>query len=472
MKKRINIAAIVDKMQTAVQHLASLCPRNRFFTLLLAVANSSLFTLHSSLFISCSSDEASEAPAVQYEIPLSVSASAMLYEDGPETRGMTRRTSWTAPTGYYLYEALYDGTYENLPNLNQSTISLFMTHDNAVGDATTAENPLHARLRYSPSPPPSTSQWKLSLPNKVKEEDVNPGNYYAYGFIPGDAADDAIIAKLPEHSNWADGAVLTIHGLKAVAADPCVIIGAKHGFSEDYDGDYIDDTENGTIGTYNDGIDTRTNRLRAGDFKFHLNTGKRTIVENEVSREEVNPNYLYFLFDHLYSALSISMRVHADYYALRSIKLKALYLKTKTFSGDISEKTDVVITVERKNQEANPITAITYTPSADETKSDSTVYRNNAGFPLTTEYSSFLGHFMPHGITTLILTSVYDVYDTKGNLIRKDCKATNTMLLKDLLTEQEEAKRGWRYQVNMTINPTYLYVLSEPDLDNPTVVVN
>jgi hypothetical protein len=78
---------------------------------------------------------------------------------------------------------------------------------------------------------------------------------------------------------------------------------------------------------------------------------------------------------------------------------------------------------------------------------------------------------MPQGVSTLILTSLYDVYDTKGNLIRKDCKATNTMELKDLLTEQTEAKRGWRYQVNLNINPTYLYVLSEPDLDNPTVTV-
>ena len=65
MKKRINIAAIVDKMQTAVQHLASLCPRKRFFTLLLAVANSSLFTLHSSLFIACTSEETTRTAGSQ-----------------------------------------------------------------------------------------------------------------------------------------------------------------------------------------------------------------------------------------------------------------------------------------------------------------------------------------------------------------------------------------------------------------------
>jgi hypothetical protein len=370
----------------------------------------------------------------------------MFFEDGTEEQLAARRT-WTPPTGYHFYEQLYAGeSYENLPNMGQSPIDLFMTQDDNEG-ACTSDKPLHVRLRYSPAPSPSTSQWKMVLPNDIKDEKlVEQGDYYAYGFIPRDAADGAELRKLDESSTWAKGAILTIHGLKSVATDPCVIIGANDGPDENNDG-----PSKGVGGSAG---------LTAGDFRFYLNRGENA------------SNYLYFLFDHLYSALSISMRVHADYYALRSIKLKALYLKTKTFSGDISEKTDVVITVERKNQEANPITAITYTPSADETKSDSTVYRNNAGFPLTTEYSSFLGHFMPHGITTLILTSVYDVYDTKGNLIRKDCKATNTMLLKDLLTEQEEAKRGWRYQVNMTINPTYLYVLSEPDLDNPTVVVN
>ena len=79
---------------------------------------------------------------------------------------------------------------------------------------------------------------------------------------------------------------------------------------------------------------------------------------------------------------------------------------------------------------------------------------------------------MPTGITKLILTSTYDVYDRKGNLIRLNCKATNTMVLKDMLTDQTVTERGKRYTINMTIQPTYLYMLSEPDLDNPTVIIN
>ena len=79
---------------------------------------------------------------------------------------------------------------------------------------------------------------------------------------------------------------------------------------------------------------------------------------------------------------------------------------------------------------------------------------------------------MPNSVSKLILTSKYDVYDTKGNLIRQDCEATNTLVLKDLFSNQEVSQRGWKYKVYMTIIPTYLYMLSDPDLDNPTVVVN
>ena len=33
-------------------------------------------------------------------------------------------------------------------------------------------------------------------------------------------------------------------------------------------------------------------------------------------------------------------------------------------------------------------------------------------------------------------------------------------------------KAGELFTVNLLIKPTFLYVMSEPDLDNPTIVVN
>lgn len=395
----------------------------------------------------------------QLEIPIYVSMSAGLFEDG---KGRQANRAWAPPTDYYLYSNLYGESYVNQPNLGQSTIDLFMTYD-GTGQLPTDHNPLHARLSYNSS----TEKWKLGLPHGVDETGILSGDYYAYGFVPKDAADNATIAKLEGSSSWADGAVLTIQGLKAVATDPCVMIGAKHGFAvqraenvfDYYDGGYIDKDE--PADGYDDGTDERTNRLRAGDFRFYLNTGK--------TDDKINPNYLFFLFDHLYSALNISMKVDEKYDELRHIKLKGLKLRTLTSDGS-PYKADVTITLRANDTGTNPITNISY-DIVDDSPTDGEIYNNSAGFPLTTAYSLFLGHFMPNGVTTLILASTYDVYDTKGNLVRKDCKATNTLLISKLFNEQDESKRGWKYTVRLVINPTYLYVMSDPDLDNPTVTV-
>ena len=68
--------------------------------------------------------------------------------------------------------------------------------------------------------------------------------------------------------------------------------------------------------------------------------------------------------------------------------------------------------------------------------------------------------------SSTVFSNIFEhLYDSKGNLIRQDCTATNK--LPDL-----SAVRGQRVLLNMTVNPTYLYVLSEPDLDNPTIKIN
>jgi hypothetical protein len=85
---------------------------------------------------------------------------------------------------------------------------------------------------------------------------------------------------------------------------------------------------------------------------------------------------------------------------------------------------------------------------------------------------------MPQGVTTLVLTCVYDIYDTDtskstdGNLVRKDCKATNTIPMKKVFDRFDSAERGRLYTIDLTIEPTYLYVMSERDLNNPEMVVN
>ncbi len=66
-------------------------------------------------------------------------------------------------------------------------------------------------------------------------------------------------------------------------------------------------------------------------------------------------------------------------------------------------------------------------------------------------------------IAGLNMTVTYDVYDTKGQLVRPDAEATNKMQIKvsgNMLTKLEAGKN---YILNIRIVPTYLYVLSDND---------
>ena len=110
--------------------------------------------------------------------------------------------------------------------------------------------------------------------------------------------------------------------------------------------------------------------------------------------------------------------------------------------------------------------------------SDGSVFESAGGQTLTGSYSYFTSYFMPNSVTKLLLTSTYDVYDKnatpehpEGNLIRKDCQATNTLDISRLFDRHTVANSGVRYTVNITIKPTYLYVLSEPDLNSPMMEV-
>ena len=396
-------------------------------------------------------------------LTMDLSASATDYvnaaNEGEENLNGAREMitrSWTPPSGYFLYGDIYDdhgNLYVNFNDINlaNKSIDAFFTRANGEEPAddpdeesdyySTRDNyPYHGRLSYKSS----TEKWQLSI-RKVKPELVLAGDYYVYGFIPSAAADDATIERLPEpDDDFKNGAKLTIKGLRTAGYDACVTIGAKEGPDADHD-----------------------NGLTAGDFKFDLKTGESV------------KNYLYLLFDHLSSALSISIKVDGTYNTLRTIKLKQLSLQTATETGLMAEKADVEVTLNHNDMGTNPITTLTYTPTGT-SGTGTPVFQTDDGLTLTTGYKSFLSHFLPiSGVTKVVVTCTYDIYDKNvtaehpdGNLIRKDSKATNTIRLADIIPYFPGVQRGWKYGINMTVVPTYLYMLSEPDLENPRMVVN
>ena len=233
-------------------------------------------------------------------------------------------------------------------------------------------------------------------------------SYTIYGFMPKKEPISSSISKS------GDVATLTLSNIGTVCADDiCFITGVK-----DSDGD-----------------------LDQGQFGY---TGK------------TSGNFIRLLLDHLFASVKFNFTVDTDYSKLRTIKLKSLKLSTTT------APVTATITLTPNTTDAYPA-SVAYTTSAG--ASTATFFESEDGEAIPTTNTDFICCFAPSASNTMTLVTTYDVYDSKGNLIRKDCEATNK--LPDL-----EAQRGWQVTLNLKVSPTYLYQLSEPDLDNPTITIN
>lgn len=294
----------------------------------------------------------------------------------------------------------------------------------------------------------SSGKWRTDI-----ELDA-PANYYLYGYAPHTPGMTCAISSSStpgDNSAYGNGAVMTLDNVPSVTpSDVCVVIGATNGKDD-----------------YKANADYSVASLTRGNFYYQAKANRG---------DEAGGNYIYLLFDHLYAALSFSIRVHSDYAALRTIKLKELQVETSAGDEPTTEKTCITITLNKTLDGSDPIESIVFTPKGA-AMSAATVFASSAGELLSMTPSVYQCQFMPRGITKIKLTSTYDVYDKnpsdghpEGNLLRKDCKATNTFSL-SLFDQQTEFLRGRRYTINLTIQPTYLYVLSEPDLNSPTVTV-
>ena len=407
--------------------------------------------------VGCSSEEElmkpveSEKPKVAMELLPYMSA----YKEA-----VAGTRAWIPPTGYYLYNDPLHGSggmFAGQPDLSTKTIGICFTQD--------GEEPKKGYFVYS------GGKWLTNV------EEIKGEPYYLYGYIPHIGGVDAVTCDISssatpgDNTSYSSGAVLTIHNLPTVTSnDVCVVVGAKNG-KDDY-------TEEG---------DYSVTGLRPGDFEY---------VAEETSDEGATGNYVFLLFDHLYSAVRFRIKVWETYNALRKIKLKELKIQTFAGASPCKSKTDVAITFAATDgvDPSDPVvTDVVFTPSSG-INSEAPIFQSEGGDSLTTEYSTFMGNFMPQGVTKLVLTSTYDVYDRNPvkdeegnikfedderkypvfNLIRKDQHATNVLELERMqfFPIEKEATRGKCYNINLTIKPSYLLQLSDEDLNNPTMEID
>ena len=381
----------------------------------------------------CSSDEGDEpggqlpddGPVVEQSVPVELMCGVTGYQDAYDRYGATRAV-WNPPTGFARDESR-----------SSEVIGICFTQN---GKSPTVDTDDEKLMGYFFK---SGTNWRTDL--KIE----NSGTYYLYGYTPHTTGVSCEITSLAgDNSNYSSGAVLTIKNLPTVtSSDVCVVVGAKNGK------DYIKNDQDYSI----------TGFLR-GDFAYEAMATSSTGATG---------NYVFLLFDHLYAAMRFKMKVDDVYNTLRTIKVKEMRLKTSSDNTATKKRANAFITLTKTTDGNDPITGIEFNQIGNE-ESDGTVFQSTVGQVLTTDIddTEFQSHFMPQGVTKLILTSVYDVYDKQNKLVRENCTAVNTLIISELFSQQQTVYRGNRYTVNLTIEPTYLYLLSEPDLDNPTIRVN
>ena len=266
---------------------------------------------------------------------------------------------------------------------------------------------------------------------------TNGITYYIYGYMPVNDNITCTISKLSENDDYSKGAKLNFTNLPPVmAGDFSVVTGVKQ-------------------------VSTETVNLEAGLFSYE---GKAT-----------GSNFVCLMLDHLYSCISFKFLVNEVYSQLRTIKLKKVELKTKSqitypLTITLRQKPETVLpgyepyTIQWGNQTSRPNDYVT-------------LFTSEEGELLPMTNKTVDGYFAPFQediANALVLRCTYDVYDKNittehpdGNLVRANCEAVNKL-------PENRVIAGLNKQttITLTVNPTYLYVLSEPDLDNPTVVVN
>ena len=277
--------------------------------------------------------------------------------------------------------------------------------------------------------------------------------YYLYGYMPASIVDtdkrSLTVDDADLNGDYSKGANLTLGGLPIFTEeDICVVVRAQRITSAEDNPDMEDQVE--------------AYKTTGSNFAYLSGSA--------------NENYVNLLMDHLYVQLQLRFNVESEYYALRHIHLKSVKLRS-------SYGPYVNATVKFRNGKrlTDHVGYATTGPDTQEftllTGGDMELASTEASSPTallkTVNCPHCLFDVKEDNDTYLTIESTYDVYDNNvttehpnGNLIRQNCTVTNRVKRRD------KATPGMRKTLTLTVAPTYLYMLSEPDLDNPTVKIN
>lgn len=269
-----------------------------------------------------------------------------------------------------------------------------------------------------------------------------------YGFSPATAASGEI--SLPTGiTSYKDGAVLTLTNINPVmGSDLCVIVGVSHGT--------------------NSTTDAPAEIPDRGKFYFEKKTN----------------NYITVLLDHLFAKISFCVKIDPDYHTMRAIKVKKIEL--------LSDKTLTAVKVPLTANESDqsPIGTIEYTTADVAVGKDwpsGTIYdfttdtEHREGVELPEDGWTIPGFFAPGGEDDAAIgrhlsvrftydVYAYDVFNNNNKVrVRENCVAVSS--LPPITIGEADLQRGQSTTITLTVKPTYLYQLSESELNNPKITI-
>ena len=275
----------------------------------------------------------------------------------------------------------------------------------------------------------------------------NDITYYIYGYMPVTDQVSCTISTLEDAQDYSEGAKLIFNQISPLMTeDICVITGVQ------------DVPVTGNPPQPSSEID-----LTPGLFQYR---GKAS-----------GNNYVNLMLDHLYSSVQLKMQVDAKYSQLRTIKLKKVKLKSTLTDlydchGEVTLEKNKACTINWTQDTEHSATEKSITLFTSDSEEGETLKNAELQDPIVID-----GYFAPFSTiaNSLVLECHYDVYDKNvtdekpdGNLVRKNCVAENKLSNSKLTLSVGTGKRT---VLTLTVQPTYLYVLSDPDLDNPTIQV-
>ena len=378
-----------------------------------------LLCLMSGLLLeACSSDSASDSrpdnSSSERTVRLSAGARQYHVDDAEmaSAPGLTRTVTYPDPSTEWV------------PITPTDNMLVFVTKKK---DSPTASDVL-SRIFYS-----TTSGWQ----SNITITDAGPdNNYLIYGFMPIDAENVSIS---PLSTNYNAGAIMSIKSMKVLTqTDPCVIVGV--GKQETSTSDVT---------------------LKWGTFDFTFKEGTSDVID-----------YMSILLDHIYSRYHFQVKIDADYAQLRTIKITKMTLEALSNDGTQTVGTvNATVNIQTNTTNTNPISSVTYSRN---TGTRSVTFFENTTTPLslTTSYQDAGFCLAPGDQRWFRLTTVYEVYNRDNKHIRTNT-ATNTFNTANFKEHKiTNMNPGLDHTIQIIVNPTYLYVLSDSDLDNPTITIN